>query len=137
SAKEHWEFNEAVSNTSSFLGIEEEVLLKNIEKIAFLTKVTSELNPVLNETGDKVIAWNELSEEQTKKLKQLGITQDDLLMKYIKHRDGLTAILDVLGLLNEKREEEADAIEDSKNKTEEDTKAKQSNREEIEKQAKA
>lgn len=137
SASKHWEYNEALSNTSASLGISKEQLLENIEKIAFLKQVTSELNPVLNETGDGVTAWNELSEEQNKKLGDLDITLDDLLMKYIEHQNWQTAILDVLGLLNTKREEEAGATENSKNKTAEDTQAKKENAEATAAQARA
>jgi TP901 family phage tail tape measure protein len=137
SASKHWEYNEALSNTALSLGVSEEQLLKNIENIAFLTQVTGELNPVLNETADGVTAWNELSEEQIEKLKKLGITQDDLLMKYIEHQNWQTAILDVLGLLNAEREAEASATENSKNKTKEDTQAKKENAEATDAQAQA
>src|SRR5690606_5190478 len=82
-AKEHWEYNEAVKNTTMSLGLSEETIDKNAEKIAFLTNITRELNPALNETADGVTAFNTLSDEQTEKLKKLGISQDDLLKKYI------------------------------------------------------
>lgn len=137
SASKHWEYNEALSNTASSLGISEEQLSKNIENIAFLTQVTSELNPVLNETADGVTAWNKLSDEQIEKLEKLGITQDDLLTKYIEHQNWQTAILDILGLLNTEREAEASATENSKNKTEEDTQAKKENAEATDAQARA
>src|SRR5690606_35516386 len=86
SAKEHWEYNESLNGVKTALGLTDEQLNDNIENIAFLTKVTGELNPTLNDTATEISAFNKLSDEQADKLKNLGISQDDLLKKYIEHQ---------------------------------------------------